>query len=182
MDGGCSGRFYCRGEGDQSTVVSCTLCMTKHQQIWDVARPRCGALQLAVHCNEDVVTGVCLITNIGVWYYGQTASTGTCSCKHTIWTSHDGHIIIACTFAVALLSHKNSVVFTIGHIDMLSRVVAVSTVHIVLLSCSSGPQFQFQSIAQLKVEIVHLSFHKILHCTEMNILLSSHLFLHIYRY
>ena len=178
MDGGCSGRLYCRGEGDQSTVVSCTLCMTKHQQIWDVR----GHCSWPVHCNEDVVTGVCLITNIGVWYYGQTASTGTCSCKHTIWTSDDGHIIMACTLALALLSHKNSVVFTIGHIYMLSLVVAVSTVHIVLLSCSSGPVFQFQSIAQLKVEIVHLSFHKILHCTEMNILLSSHLFLYIYRY
>ena len=141
-----------------------------------------GHCSWPVHCNEDVVTGVCLITNIGVWYYGQTASTGTCSCKHTIWTSDDGHIIMACTLALALLSHKNSVVFTIGHIDMLSRVVAVSTVHIVLLSCSSGPVFQFQSIAQLKVEIVHLSFHKILHCTKMNILLFSHLFLHFYRY
>ena len=103
----------------RGTVYSCVM-HTLHDQtstnLGMLLGRGAGHCSWPVHCNEDVVTGVCLITNIGVWYYGQTASTGTCSCKHTIWTSDDGHIIMACTLALALLSHKNSVVFTIGHI------------------------------------------------------------------
>ena len=71
-------------------IYSCVMTCYKLHTLHDQTSTNLGMSEHCswpVHCNEDVVTGVCLITNIGVWYYGQT-EPGTSNCKHTIWTLH----------------------------------------------------------------------------------------------